>query len=92
MASKPQKGKVEVGAEVDSAATEVPAIFSNRFQVTVMGGMTRMTFGEVYGSAEAKYHSAVIISTEGMELLANLITNTIQKNKELATAKEKSES
>ena len=82
MASKDTKqSSVVVENQPRQAAMVIPAIYSNHFQLAVNPDITRITFGEKVGEL-ANMHSSIAVTTAGAELLANIILESIEKNKQ----------
>jgi hypothetical protein len=58
----------------------LPALFSNQFHVSVVGGMTRIVFGElIFGGGDHMFpRSVVVIPTDRAAELSSLIMRVIQ--------------
>jgi len=62
------------------------AMFANRFYVSVAGGLTRISFGEIVFPGETHFHTSVVISNEHAKILVDLIVRVMQRTKEISPA------
>jgi hypothetical protein len=73
-------------SEIDNPLTQlmrarlVPAIWCNRFNVTVYGDVTRISFGEAVHSVDEEFRAAVMVRTEDALALADLIRSTFDRH------------
>lgn len=78
--------KITDGIHFEANSLENPAIFSNRFHF-YCSDISRLSFAEVAGGKDPKYHTSIVMTKEGARLLAELILHTLDQVAQRETSK-----
>ena len=73
--------KKEKNTLKEMAEQKLPAIFSNRFNIGLNARHTRIIFGDAFIGTDTKYHTSIVMPTEDVKELAQLILRLIEENK-----------
>ena len=63
-------------------AMEIEAVFANTFNVISSGAFTRITFSEYYPEHGSNHHTAIVLPTEGLQGLSELLAQIVENNQE----------
>lgn len=69
---------VETDVAFDPAALSVPAVYANRFQVTVVGSFVRVAFAEGMEGKNFQYRTAVVMNIADARELTQAVNATVE--------------